>query len=75
MIIFKLILIILVSAPVIAAGLLLFVSAKQMAQKKDYKDEERELSEKYGYRSQEFYEKQTLELPRNYFYKDRSNRR
>lgn len=75
MIIFKSILIILVAAPVIALGVFLFLSARQLSKKKDYKDEERELSQKYGYRSQEFYEKRTLELPKNYFSGDRSNRR
>lgn len=73
MIIFKLLLIILVAAPIITIGLYLFFSAKQMADKKDYNDEQKELSEKYGYRSQEYYERQTLELPHNYFYRDRSN--
>lgn len=68
-------LIILIAAPVIILGIFLFLSAKQLSQKKDYKDEQKELSEKYGYRSQEFYEKQTLELPKNYFYGDRSTRR
>lgn len=75
MIIFKMLLIILVAAPVLVFGTYLFFSAKQMADKKDYNDEQKELSKKYGYRSQEFYEKQTIELPQNYFYRDRSNRR
>lgn len=75
MIIFKLMLIILLAAPIVGLAVLLFTSAKQMSDKKDYNDEQRELSKKYGYRSQEYYEKQTIELPRNYLYRDRGNRR
>lgn len=75
MIIFKLLLVILIATPFIAVAIFLFLSAKSLSDKKNYQDEKRELSEKYGYRSQEFYEKQTLELPKNYFYRDGSNRR
>ena len=75
MIIFKILLIILISAPFIAVIFFLFYSAGQLSKKKNYQDEQRELAKQYGYRSQEFYERQTLELPKSYFNRDGSNRR